>query len=139
MRQLRPALPWLAVPGAAFAFTFLLPDTKVSVYVSVLFLLGTVFLAVPTIRINEQGRQLARIKPLIAFIQDQKVQLATLNPDSDEFLEMRTDIAEREERLREIEAELAGEKGQWTSAVHKCLYGGYGLVLGAMIVRLCFL
>lgn len=131
--------PWLAVPIVVIAIAWALPQQYLSNYVSWAFLVGTVLLAFPTIRVNEQGRQIARIRPLVVYIENEKERLASLEKQSKEYKDGIEDLSERQARLTKIEQELSSTKGRWTRFVHSCLYGGYGLILGTMINRVVFL
>ncbi len=126
---------WLLVPAAVWAMGAKVPPDKLNAYMAVILLASTLLLAFPAIRINEQGRQIARIKPLLAGIETQEDRLGQLDPTSPDYEPLRRDLEDRRARLKAIETELAGAKGQWTTAVHVCLYAGYGLILGVALVR----
>ena len=81
--------------------------------------LGILCLSVPTVRLNEQARQVHRAKVL--------VQQARAKGEED---------AERLERLERLESILAGRKGGWTAPVHAALYAGYVLMFSSAIARL---
>lgn len=137
--QMQSVAPWLAVPIIVIAIAWALPQEYLSNYVNWAFLVGTVVLAFPTIRVNEQGRQIARIRPLVVYIKIKKERLASLEKQSNEYKVGIEDLSERQARLTKIEQELSSTKGQWTCFVHSCFYGGYGLILGTTINRVVFL
>lgn len=131
--------PWSAVPIIVIAIAWALPQEYLNNYISWAFLVGTGLLAIPTIRVNEQGRQIARIRPLIVYIEKNKERLSSLDKQSQEYKDGSEDLSKRQDRLAEIEHELSSAKGQWTHFVHSCFYGGYGLILGTMVNRVAFL
>ena len=138
MKKLPAATPWVAIPVLIIVFAYTLPIEKISTFMGWLFLAGTVLLAVPTIRINEQGRRIARISPLIAGIEELENNLKNIDRNSKAFKKHQADLLDRRDRLTVIEKNLISSKGAWTSPVHGCLYGGYGLILAAAVIRIAF-
>lgn len=115
-----------------------LPSDLAHHYPNILSLLGILLLAVPALRINDQGRLIARIKPLIDTLDAEKKNLGALDQSNADSQSQKSDLEERKKNLEEIKQKLAGEKGSWTWQVHLCLYAGYGAILCSAIIRLLF-
>lgn len=97
-------------------------------------LLGTLALALPAIRLNEQGKQLTSLKTLITGIAAEEERLAKLDRESEDYRKGEADLKDRRARLTRRERDLGEAQGAWTPAAHRLLYIGYGLILGAAIV-----
>ena len=81
--------------------------------------LGILTLSVPTVRLNEQARQVHRAKDLARRARAE---------DAED--------AERLARLEALAAILAERKGGWTRPVHAALYAGYALLFASALARL---
>ena len=99
-------------------------------------LIGMVLLAVPAIRINEQGRLIASAQGLQKGIEAARAALKDAALAEDKRAVHQRSLDQREALMAETLSELAGGKGAWTRPVHVALYGGYVLLLGAAIARL---
>ena len=98
-------------------------------------LAGMALLAVPAIRINEQGRLIASVQGLQKGIEAARAALKDADLAKDRRAMHKTSLDEREKLMADTLGELTGGKGAWTRPVHAALYGGYVLLLGAAVAR----
>lgn len=104
--------------------------------VNIIGFFGIVCLAVPTIRVNEQGRIIQSVKNTQTGIDTIKAQMETDGTMSDKTRDtLETDLKSRKDRLEKGLKELTDSKGAWNTTVHGFLYFGYVLVLSAASVR----
>lgn len=136
VRWLRSYWPWLLLLVVVIGALFVVPDAKRSLVLNTATLVGVLLLAVPAIRINEQGKAIERVRSLQVGISAIQTTLAdrSLKPEVRE--RQTATLSERRELLQTALDELTIGKGAWTPLVHRTLYGGYVLVLGASVARL---
>ncbi|MGI9333984.1 MAG: hypothetical protein ACR2RL_12615 [Gammaproteobacteria bacterium] len=103
--------------------------------VNVATLIGMVLLAVPAVRLNEQGRLIARIQSLQKGIEASMQALAARDLAKDKRTLHEASLASRRGHLETTLNELASGKGAWTRPVHYTLYCGYIFLLGSAITR----
>lgn len=136
MRLLVALWPWgLALVLLAGGLAFALPPEYQSTALNVASLLGMLLLAVPAIRINEQGRLIASVQGLQQGIEAGRKALEEASLSADKRAQHRKSLEDRESRLAATLKELSGGKGAWTRPVHVALYGGYVLLLASAIAR----
>jgi hypothetical protein len=128
---------WVLVLAALVATLLLVvPVTQRPQALHLLSLIGILLLALPAIRVNEQGRLIERVRALQAGIRTIE---ATLRSSTDLAEDVRRrQTATLEERRRDLEAnldDLLRSKGAWTPRVHAALHLGYAAVLAAAIAR----
>lgn len=137
MRLFASLWGWVAI-GAALTALFWLatPPRLQTPILNLASLAGILLLAVPTIRVNEQGRLIERVRSLQAGI---KVAEDALGDDEALTREDRArhtgDLHDRKTRLGSTLDDLLTGKGAWTPAVNGTLYGGYVLLLGSSLSR----
>lgn len=136
-RILKSIFPWfLAVVLLSVVLIAIVPPEKQYFAINIVGLLGVISLAVPTIRVNEQGKRIERIRTIQVGIETLERQLGNDNQISDQNRASLTDdLLQRKNNLEESLQELSAGKGAWSPAVHYFLYCGYVLVLGAFMVR----
>lgn len=98
-------------------------------------LLGMLLLAAPAIRINEQGRRIAKAIDLQKGIADTREALHKAELTDKDREEHQGSLEQREQWLADALKELAGEKGTWVITVHAMLYLGYVLLLASAVTR----
>jgi len=144
-RAARPLLPWLLTTatlvtlfGLLFEFDLVEPGHQPFV-LNLVSLAGIVLLAVPAIRVNEQGRLIERVRTLQTGIEADEEFLRRqdrLSPAVRKRQEKT--LKERQSALADTLKELISGKGAWTPVVHRTLYLGYVLLLGASVARVLF-
>lgn len=97
--------------------------------------IGMGLLAVPAIRINEQGRLIARIQSLQKGIDTLKEALKDVELPPEKRKDHEKSLAARRDKLNDTLDKLSGDKGAWTTPTHLALYGGYVLLFGAALAR----
>jgi hypothetical protein len=103
---------------------------------NIISLLGIISLAIPTIRVNEQGKLIESVRSTQVKITSIQNSLEDNNDISDQQREvLKKDLENRKATMQYHIDTLATEKGAWTRPVHNFLYLGYVLLLGASIVR----
>jgi hypothetical protein len=112
------------------------PPTQRPQALHLLSLIGILLLALPAIRVNEQGRLIERVRALQAGIRTIE---ATLQSGIDLAEDVRRrQTATLQERRSDLERnldDLLRSKGAWTPRVHAALHLGYVAVLAAAIAR----
>ncbi len=98
--------------------------------------LGMLCLALPTVRVNEQGRMIWRVKYLLAANEAAERALKAERLTRQERADLEASHKSSLERLRETERVLVSGKGAWTPAVHRLLYAGYALFFASAMIRL---
>lgn len=99
-------------------------------------LLGMLLLAAPAIRINEQGRRIAKAIDLQRGIVDTREALKNSALSEQDREEHQASLKQREQWLADASKELAGEKGAWIMTVNGMFYCGYVFLLASAITRL---
>lgn len=136
MRLLASLWPWgLALVLLAGGLAFALPLEYQSTALNVASLLGMLLLALPAIRINEQGRLIASVQGLQQGIEAGRKALKEASLSDDKRAQHQKSLEDRETRLAATLKDLASGKGAWTRPVHVALYGGYVLLLASAIAR----
>jgi hypothetical protein len=112
------------------------PPTQRPQALHLLSLIGILLLALPAIRVNEQGQLIERVRALQAGIRTIE---ATLQSGTDLVEDVRRrQTATLQERRSDLERnldDLLRSKGAWTPRVHAALHLGYVAVLAAAIAR----
>lgn len=137
LARLKPLLPWVAATAVvALVLAFAFEPPRQTTALNVASLLGILALAIPAVRINEQGRIIDRVRALQAGIDSKENALQSDRTLSAERRAAREDAIQRDrERLAPLLRELTEGKGAWTPLVHRTLYSGYVLILGAAVAR----
>lgn len=98
-------------------------------------LAGTLLLAVPAIRLNEQGRLIDNVRTLQAGVVAIGKSLEQGKLSDDVRRRQQADLDKRRSDLESNLNDLTAGKGAWTSWVHHLLYTGYVLILAAALAR----
>lgn len=94
----------------------LLPPEHRLAAANVTALLAVAALAIPVIRLNQQGRQLAEAQDLARAARDEEGDGSGLR--------------------EALVTRLADRKGSWAPWIERTLYGGYVLLFGSAVIRL---
>lgn len=137
MRWLRSLAPW-ALLAATLVGLYLgaTPPAHRRTILDAASLLGILLLALPAIRVNEQGRLIDQVRRLQIGIREIERHLsARTGLDADVRRRQEETLRQRKASLETILDELTTGKGAWTPWVHRALYGGYVLLFGAAVAR----
>ncbi len=136
-RALRSIGKYIALAALLTAAASLFPPERRELIANLAAAFGMLCLALPTVRMNEQGRIIWRVKSLLAANEATERKLDTLQALYDqERADLEASLKADGERLREAERELVAGKGAWTRAVHRLLYAGYALFFASIMIRL---
>ncbi len=137
MRRIARYWRWVLLLAALVAtLQFVVPVTHRPQALHLLSLIGILLLALPAIRVNEQGRLIERVRALQAGIRTIETTLQS-GTDLAEDVRLRQ-TATLQERRRDLDRNLDDlllRKGAWTPRVHAALHLGYVAVLAAAIAR----
>ncbi len=134
--SLRSLSRYLVLAAAIASLSLLLEPAWRERLANAAALLGILCLALPTVRLNEQGRKIWRVQSLLASIESQESALADNSLSGQERAKLQASLDSRRQRLREVERTLVGDRGAWTPTVHFLLYSGYALFFTSALVRL---
>ena len=98
--------------------------------------LGLLALSYPTLRINEQGRKIARVNRLQTQITNQVKSLESGDVADERQQQEEKSLNDSNKRLTDAKSELEAAKGSWTVVVEVCLIGGYLMLFGGSIIRI---
>ena len=136
MRLVAALWPWgLALVLLAGGLAYGLPPERQSTALNIASLIGMLMLAVPAIRVNEQGRLIASVQGLQQGIEAGRAALKDATLSAEKRAQHQKSLDDRESRLAATLKDLASGKGAWTRPVHVALYGGYVLLLASAIAR----
>lgn len=136
MRLLVSLWPWvMALVLFAGGLAYGLPPEHQAAALNLASLIGMLLLAIPAIRINEQGRLIASVQGLQQGIEAGRKALTEASLTADKRAQHQKSLEDRENRLAAVLKELASGKGAWTGPVHAALYGGYVLLLASAVAR----
>lgn len=136
MRILGAIWRWALLLLVLVALFFLaIPEAWRPRILNVTTLAGTLLLAVPAIRLNEQGRLIDSVRTLQAGIVAIGRSLAEGRLGDDDRRSQQADLDRRRADLESNLNELTAGKGAWTPWVHRTLYAGYVLILAAALAR----
>lgn len=135
-RELRSLGPWILLLLAIIVVLLSVPPTVRTTVLNAVTLLGMAFLAVPAIRVNEQGRLIERVKSLQAGIETIEAMLESRSEAPEARTRQEATLETRRKTLEDVLKELTQGKGAWTPWVHRALYGGYVLLFGAAMGRI---
>ncbi|MFQ5468449.1 MAG: hypothetical protein ACE5DS_09990 [Kiloniellaceae bacterium] len=136
MRLAVAPTPWillLVLATAGFAWGIDAPTRPAALNLASLF--GMLLLAIPAIRVNEQGRLIATVQSLQKGIEALRVALQEKTLSEERRAIHEASLAERTELLAGELSNLSSGKGAWTRPVHYTLYGGYVLLLATALAR----
>ena len=122
--------------GLSVAVGFGLEKEKQSLAANIAAFLAMILLAYPALRINEQGRRIARIVDLEASIQQHESDFAQSNRSPETKVEEEKMLRESRINLATLKKDLSAQKGTWTLRVEICLVGGYLSLSSSALIRL---